>query len=202
MRKALSAFVRKNQIVNFDEYNFFEKLAILQKTPKDKILMRKIGNQVVKYLPHDYCQKVLNFLFGFKVSNTIDDVTWNEYIEVKDNWVYDKSQGKRVVQGKKKVPVVECDVTVTYTFVHPDGTIITRTVGGSHKQFHNPAVTRGMCKQAAISKSWTAVARTFGIGRDLETQPEDVTYDKIWNREEVIEVESSESSDIDPELKY
>lgn len=188
--------------MNFDEYDFFEKLAILQKTPKDKILTRKIGRQVIKYLPHDYCQKVLNFLFSFKVSNRIDEVTWNEYVEEKDNWKKDRSTGKSYVDGKKKVSVVECDVTVTYEFVHPDGTIITRTVGGSHKQFHNPAVTRGMCKQAAISKSWTAVARTFGIGRDLESQPEDVMYDKIWNEDTIIEVDSNEKSSVDPELKY
>lgn len=159
MLTALSQYVRSNIIQDFSQFNFYEKLSVVQKVPKDKIKTRDVGGKKISYLDYTYCQSVLNFLFNFHVSSFVESCEFLPGTSSKDKKYW------------------ECDVTVRFEFVHPDTKqVITRTVGGSHKLYISDAVTKGMAKQAAISKAWTAVAWTFGVGRNMRYAPEKV-YD-------------------------
>lgn len=169
-KQALSKYLRFDIVQDFEQFPFIAKLALVQKTPKDKIKSREIGGKMVKYLPHKYCKKVLNFIFNFKISNKAISSEYKEYL---------------TKAGKE---VVEAELTVEFTFIHPkDNTPIVRTVCATHKMFLNPALSRGQAKQAAMSKSWTLVAETFGIGQDL-VEEEDTDYDTLMkNSREPIE---------------
>lgn len=178
-KKALSNYLRFDIIENFEQFPFIPKLALCQKVPKDKIKSRKIGGKDVKYLSYKYCQKVLNFIFNFKISNKIVSSEYIKYTEEVDNYVWDDTQKKSIKKGKKNVEVIEADIVVEYSFIHPqDSTIISRTVSSAHKSYENKAISRGQVRQAALSKSWTAVAATFGIGQSLEEE-EETGYDAL-----------------------
>ena len=183
MKSALGSYLRKDEIVDFNQFSFMQKLALVQKIPKDKVKKLKVGkvkdeetgrwvDNYVPYLPHDYAQKILNFLFNFKVSNKVINSEYYEYIVKKPEYKYDNEKKKSVETGiMKDIKVVEAEVEVEFTFIHPsDGSIITRTVFASHKQYSNEATTRGMAKSAALSKSWTTVLATFGPGKNIEDQ--------------------------------
>lgn len=159
-KKTLSNYIRFDIVDDFNQFPFVGKLALVQKIPKDKIKSRDIGGKQVKYLPYTYCQKILNFLFNFKISNRIVKQEYYTY------------------PGKNGNSVIEAEATVEFEFIHPDGNVITRTIVSSHKQFPNAAVNRGHAMSAAISKAWTVVAGTFGIGNQLEEE-QDTQYDSI-----------------------
>lgn len=169
-KTALSKYIRFNTIQDFEQFDFIPKLSLVQKVPNDKVKSRDIGGKMVKYLPFKYCQKVLNFIFNFKISNRVISSEYKEY---------------QTKTAKGTSDVVEAEVTVEFTFVHPnDGSLIVRTVAATHKMYLNKAVSRGQAKQAAISKSWTTVAATFGIGQDLEEEPESEYDSLIRNTQE------------------
>lgn len=152
MRNVLSAYIQKGQIVEFDEFEYVKKLALVQTTPKRVVKTRTIKGNVVQYLEHKYCRKLLNFLFAFDIDSEVTQCDYHFYQE-------------KTSKGTKEV--VEADLLVKFTFHLPNGRSIIRTVASSHKQFPNPALTRGAARAAALSKSWTQVAKTFGIGDDL-----------------------------------
>lgn len=151
MQTALSAYIRKGEIRDFGQFSFYEKLALVQKIPRDRVKTRDVGGQKISYLEHAYCQQILNFVFNFEVSSYLEQC---EYMPGVSN---------------KGAKYWECDVTMRFEFIHPvTGNRIVRTVGGSHKLYESPAACKGFAKQAAISKAWTAVAGTFGIGKNLK----------------------------------
>lgn len=158
IRTALKEYVRTGQVQSFD-YDFVQKLALVQKTPKEFVKTRKVNGKDVPYLPHVYCRKLLNFLFDFNISTKVESSEYHFYQDL----VYNKDL-------KKKVPkdVVEADVQVQFLFTRPNGFQVVRTVTSSHKMYKNVAIGYGDAKKAAVSKAWTQVAKTFGIGDDIK----------------------------------
>ena len=60
---------------------------------------------------------------------------------------------------------------VKFTFFdHKNERTITRTVFAGHKGFENKATTKADVYKSALSKSYTVVARTFGIGSNLKEE--------------------------------
>lgn len=178
----LNDYVTKELVSDFSAVPVFAKLELLQKTPQQFIEERVIDGKVIHYVKHQYSKKCLNFIFNFHVSN---DVVKEEYIEYDEKF----KRKEPAAKGYKYIDdirhVIEAEATVKFTFFWPDGSTSCRTVKGSHKQYKNRAINRGHAMQAAISKCWTLVAATFGVGADLEddlykdskTDPEDDVID-------------------------
>jgi len=160
-----SAFFRDNEIVDFSKIAEYPKLCVIQTTPKDYIKTRSIKTRgravMLPYVDHYYAERALNFVFNFRVSNEIISHEFKEYSQE----YMDYSKRDKPVKRERDVTEAEC--MVKFTFVTNEGKEIIRTVYSSHKGYPNPATTRGDILKSAISKSWTAVARTFGIGADV-----------------------------------
>lgn len=151
-----------NRVLDFSGLPSHTKLAALQKTPKGFIKSRRIKNVDIPYVDHIYAEKCLNYVFNFKVSQEIVGTP---------EW----SSGS----SKKGTPFVECLIMVKFTFIHPEtDQEIVRTVASGHKLYLNEATTKADCLKSAFSKSWTVVAKTFGIGADLH-QKETEAYQKV-----------------------
>ena len=183
-KQLLNDYVTKELIADFSQVPIFVKLQILQKTPQQFIEERTIDGKVIHYVKHQYSKKCLNYTFNFKVSN---EVVKEEYIEYDEKFKRKEAAAKGYKYIDDVRRVIEAEATVRFTFVWPDGTTSIRTVKGSHKQYKNRAINRGHAMQAALSKSWTLVAATFGIGADLE---DDLYKDsKVDPEEDVIDGE-------------
>lgn len=189
-KSLLNAYVTSEQIGNFSEIPVYVKLELLQTTPKIFIKQREIAKgETYHYIDHTFSKKCLNFAFNFGVSN---EVTGEQYYEYDEEYSYQVKDAatKKMVWKKGTRHVIEAECTIKFTF-NWDGQQIIRTVHSSHKQFKNPAICRGDAMQAAVSKAWTKVAATFGIGADLEDDYYAKT--KPQKDEDVIDVESVET---------
>jgi len=169
---ARKEYLLDDKVRDFGQFPLVQKLAVCQTIEKFFVKSRKVGPVMVPYLPHQTAEKILNFVFNFRVSNEVlevhsDDST--QQTSYKDN---ETGEWK-----KKDSKAFDAWALVKFTFTTDNGDIITRTVVGTHKGFENPATSKHEAKKAAISKSWTVVARTFGIGTDLEKKEE-----AAWDR--------------------
>lgn len=153
-KELLSQYMRDDSVGNFGGIPMFEKLTMLQTVPDSFIKTREVGGKEIPYVTHEFAEKALNFVFNFRVSNEIK----NSKIE------------EIVLPSGKKCWEAECMVEFTFRLEHEEE--IKRTVFSSHRLFPNPAITRGDTLKSAISKSWTVVARTFGIGSNLAKMEE------------------------------
>lgn len=172
-KEAVNQYMVKNKIEDFTVLPFHEKLNLMQNTPAMFIKERKIGKTSVPYIEHSFAEKALNLAFNFNVSNEVVESGFREYEEA----YYDYQ-----TKEKKARKVTEAECMVKFTFKN-NGVDIVRTVYSSHKGFANPATTRGDVMKSAISKSWTVVARTFGIGADLKDK-EEKAINEIEQRED------------------
>lgn len=162
-------YLDDSKIGDFSAVPFYHKLAVLQRTPDRFVLTRTIGGNQIPYVAHQYAEKALNFAFNFRVSS-----------ELLDSKLETKTQKVSVRQPdgsfEKEDRVIHIGaVHVKFTFTLPDGGTIVRTVVSSHKAFENPATTPDDALKSAVSKSWTVVARSFGIGTDVNEPDEDVS---------------------------
>jgi len=142
-----NAYFASNMVGDFSKIEEYKKLTLLQNTPQIFIKSRVVGKIKVPYIPHEYAEKCLNFVFNFQVSSEILEH------EMKD-----------IVVGGKNT--VESMAVVKFTLGVGENKIV-RTVVSGHRSYANPATTRADALKSAISKAWTVVARTFGIGSNL-----------------------------------
>lgn len=164
VKEALGQYIRDGIICDFSSLPSYAKLQLLQNTPSDMIKQRSIGSTSVPYVPHWYAEKALNFVFNFNVSC---DVIKTEKIT-------------KTVNGKT---IYEAMAMVAFTFYDAkNDREIKRTVVGTHKGYQNPALTEFDSIKSAISKSWTIVARTFGIGSNLN-EPQAKAYQDVEKNE-------------------
>lgn len=164
-------YLVSGKLADFDAFPVFQKLAISQKIDKQYIKRRKVGGALVPYISHQTAEKILNFVFNFRVSN---EVLSSDLVESSSKKTYEKGDGST---GVKDSISYEASALVKFTFTYPDGTQIIRTVLGTHLMAQNKALPRQEAIKSAISKSWTIVARTFGIGAELE-QKESEAYNR------------------------
>jgi hypothetical protein len=163
---AINSWFLKNEISDWERIAPWEKLTLLQVTPGVFIKTRDVGGKKLPYVSHLFAEKALNFVFNFNISTElIGGSKFESYEEEVNEW----KNGK--VVGKKKTTVYEASVTVKFTFMDGDRAIV-RTVISGHKSYKNPATTKADCEKSAMSKAWTVVARTFGIGADIIPQEE------------------------------
>lgn len=163
---ARSKFINNGVIRDFGEYDFYDKLAVSQLIEKKFIKRRSIGGKMIPYLPHSTAEKILNFLFNFKVSNEVLEI---HSVEKMSKTSYQDKYGEWKQKDSKSY---DAWALVKFTFILNDGVSITRTVVGTHRSFDNIATSEHEAKKAAVSKSWVVVARTFGIGVELEEKAE------------------------------
>jgi len=169
------SYMEKGKLADFDAFPIWQKLAICQKIEKQFIKRRKIGAVQVAYLPHQTAEKILNFIFNFRVSN---EVLNTESVEKTSKKGYTDQNGDTKYKDQK---IYDAKATVKFTFTYLDGSQIIRTVLATHKMYDNVAISQYACEQSAVSKSWTIVARTFGIGSELEER-EDQSYQRAEKR--------------------
>lgn len=160
-------YLESRKIARFDEFDTFEKLAACQKIETKYIKKRKIGSAMIPYLPHTTAEAILNFIFNFRVSNEVLETKIVE--KVRKVATYGEN-GE--ITGKKDKVSYDAKALVKFTFTTPDGFQIIRTVMGTHIGYENPATSAFESEKSAISQSWTVVARTFGIGTELEKKEE------------------------------
>lgn len=160
----IKKYLDEDQIADFASVPFHYKLAALQKTPDKFVLSRKIGGNEIWYVSHQYAEKALNFAFNFRVSSEI----LNHSLDTKVQKVNVRDADGQSVQEDRITHIGAAHVKFTFTL--PDGGTIVRTVVSSHKAFSNPATTAEDALKSAVSKAWTVVARTFGIGTDVNDE--------------------------------
>ena len=177
-QEALKLYFEKNEIMDFAKIPSYAKLTLLQKTPKDFIRSREItaGNKKIQlpYIDHQYAEKALNFVFNFNISNEIIEQTleskqerYKKYDQYTKKWI----EGLRTVHNAR--------VTVRFKFFDErTSREIIRDVVSGHKGYENPATTESDTLKSAVSKEWTVVARTFGIGANI-AQKENDAYRKV-----------------------
>lgn len=184
----LNNYILNEKVRDFSQVSVYAKLELLQRTPAKFIEKREVGGKTVHYVPHQYSKTCLNFVFNFKVSN---EIVKEEYFAYKEEYMEKQKDGsyKKAVRD-----VVEAEATVKFYFTWQDGQETFRTVKSSHKQYANKATSRGDAMQAAISKSWTKVAATFGIGADLEDDLYAKKPDVIIEQEEEAPYEAPRKS--------
>lgn len=195
-RNVAMKWIKEDVIADFTQIPEWQKLSVLQTTPEEYILERKVGwdkgsDVMAKYVPHTYAKKALNFVFAFNISTEIINPAISDRKEkYKDYSTGQKSNtGKNVGVDKERAYVL-AEATVRFTFKLKDGSEIKRDVYTSHKGYPAGSLTRADMMKAAISKAWTQVAETFGIGAELERERESQELG-----EEPPEVEVSEVSD-------
>lgn len=171
-----SDFINNGTIKNFGDYDFYAKLAVSQVIEKKFIKKRNIGGTIIPYLPHTTAEKILNFLFNFRVSNEVLEV---HSITKMSKTSYKDKEGE---WKQKDTESYDAWALVKFTFVYPDGTTVIRTVIGTHKGYLNPATSEHEAKKSAISKAWVVVARTFGIGTEL-AEKEDEGANRAYKKQ-------------------
>ncbi len=163
----VQAYLDNNQVSDFSAVPFHAKLAVLQNTPSRYVLSRTIAGNQIPYVSHQYAEKALNFAFNFRVSSEI----LNHSLETKVQKVTVRDVNGNSTQEDRITHIGA--VHMKFTFTLPDGGTIVRTVVSSHKAFSNPATTPDDALKSAVSKSWTVVARSFGIGTDVNEVEDD-----------------------------
>lgn len=185
-------YLRMGAVSDFNSYEFVEKLALLQKTPKDKVRERKVGNEVIQYLPNEFCRRCLNFLFNFQVSMEILDKTVTSKKVNVPIMEWDDTVRKKVKKGEKQSTIFQASVTVRFKL--PNGLI--HDVFSTHKMYENNALADDDCVKAALSKAWTLLAKRFGIGDDLSD--EETIVDKEFAKQHAQEAFATEVIDSTP----
>lgn len=165
-----------NGIVDdFASVPFEAKLCILQVTPPKYIQKREVAGKEFKYIDHQYAKKCLNFAFNFNVSMEIKEQKLEKVTE--KYWDY-KHPSCKADQYGRKIPVAatrevfEATVVCGFTFKDKDGNEIKKDVISSQKQYPSAATNSGDCLKGAVSKAYTLVAATFGIGAELDIERE------------------------------
>ena len=155
-------YLNKGWVDKFADIEPYVKLTWLQNIPPQFIKMRPINNSVqCPYIPHEFAEKALNFIFNFNVSS---EIIWKD--------------------GRNDGKTFECEVEVKFTFNMPDGKQIIKTVFSGHRAYENKAITRADAYKAAVSKAYTVVARQFGIGsnvRDYDPNAKAKSFDEMEN---------------------
>lgn len=177
---SFNQYMLNNLVTDFTQLPFHHKLTALQVLPSGMVRKRVIGsaggrNIEAEYIPHEVAERALNFIFNFNVSQEIIRTEFEEFKEegMKKNW----STG---AMEKKTSIIYEALAEVKFTFITDTGTRITRTVISTHKGYKNPATSRKSVVSGAVSKSWSLVAKTFGIGSNINRKEEDA-YEQIRN---------------------
>lgn len=182
-RIALAAWVTRGQVTNFEDIPQWMKFTLLQKTPDQFVRFKPLTGKVkCPYVSHGYVEKALNFIFNFKISTEKVGETVFEVTE------------KKTQNGIKKI--YEAKVTIKFTFGTGENQIV-RTVIGTHKAYENDAVSKFDTEKSAYSKAWTVVARTFGIGADLEGR-EEKAYKAAEKDEDNVQVKVKEQAPAAP----
>lgn len=143
-------YLAKNIVNDFAKVPAYVKLTFLQSIPSDLILFRNIGGVDFPYIPHEFSEKALNFVFNFNINAEVVSKECSE---------------GSIKSGAKFIEVM---VEVKFTFWDGDREIV-RTVFSGHKGFENPATTKADAYKSALSKAYTIVARQFGIGSNVKT---------------------------------
>lgn len=179
----VGAWLEKDVVADWTQIPEWQKLSVLQTTPQKYILQRKVGwekgvgDVYAKYISHTYAKKALNFVFAFNISTEVINSTISDRKEIyKDYSSGQKSNTGKAIGVDKERAYVLAEATVLFTFKQKDGTEIKRTVYTSHKGYPAGSLTRADMMKAALSKAWTQVAQTFGIGAELERERE--TYEE------------------------
>lgn len=175
---ALALYFEQNEIGDFSKIPAYAKLTLLQTTPKIFIRTREInagGKKVqLPYIDHQYAEKALNFVFNFNISCEIMEQsleTKQEKFKKYDSYTQKWGEGLRTVYSAR--------ATVRFKFFDErTQREIVRDVVSGHKGYENPATTESDTLKSAVSKAWTVVARTFGIGADI-SQKENEAYRKV-----------------------
>lgn len=154
MVKAANAYINAGGVTNFAAFPLHDKMSAFARTPKKFVKTRSLGGVVVPYVEGVFAQKVLNFIFNFDISQEITDM---KLVEMS---IQTKNGAKKAHLGA---------VTCKFTFHDPrTGRDIIRTVRSSHQMFGSPATTPDDAIKAAISKSWTLAAKSFGLFADIK----------------------------------
>jgi len=145
--KMLQNYLEKGWVDNFQAIEPYVKLTWLQNIPAQYIKTRELTKTVrCPYIPHEFAEKALNFIFNFNVSS---EIVWKD--------------GRMTADGK----AFECEVEVKFTFKLPSGENIVKSVFAGHRSYTNAAITRADAYKSAASKAYTVVARQFGIGSNV-----------------------------------
>ena len=176
MVQAANDYMNLGAVANFGKWSLTDKLTVFAKTPKKYIKQRKIGPITVPYVEHQVAEKILGFVFNFQVS-----------AEVLDSKITEES-----INGKKSY-LGYCLVKFTFWDARTNREIV-RTVASSHRAYANPATTPADSLKSAISKSYTVVAKTFGLFSDIK---EEQAYDAIDAAAETGEIKQPPSKDFD-----
>lgn len=172
-------YLDKSIVGDFGQFKTYQKLAMLQKMDVKYFKEKSIGSSMVQYLPHQVAEKALNLAFNFNVDVEI----------IKDGVD---------TFGTAQKGGIEVTLQVKFTFKDGENTI-SRAVYSGHKQFRNNALTKADCYKAALSKAYTIVAKTFGIGsvvvsgkkETVTVQAEEQAYEQAEKNEPPEPVEKS-----------
>jgi len=166
MVKSANAYLKSGIVSNFSLFPLFDKMSLFSRTPKAWIKYRQVGGLSVPYVPGELSMKLLNYIFAFDISLEISDI---KLIETK---VQTKNGPKTAYQAA---------VTVKFTLHDPRSyRDITRMFRSSHQGFASPATTPDDFVKAAITKSWTLCAKSFGLLHDIkDTEKEEEIEQKV-----------------------
>ena len=139
-------YLNKDVINDFQALPSYARLTMLQSIPEAYIKSRDVGGKQVPYIDHFFSEKALNFAFNFHVN-----------VEVINS----------KVNAQPKYTEVNLQVRFTFYDERTEREIF-RTVFSGHKGYKNNAITEADVYKAALSKAYTVVARTFGIGSNIE----------------------------------
>jgi len=182
-KQMLVSYISNNKIADFGKISTYVKLSMCQNVKQwqgkhSVISKRSIGKKKVgkiwqeinvPYLKHQVSRKFLNFCFNFKISvRAIGEDKFSQYEEEYEKWDWVEEGGQK---SKKKVTdtriIFEATLVREYSFTDNNGNIFVRPVRASAKAYKNPATSMYSVIESAESKTWTKVAKTFGIGDDL-----------------------------------
>jgi len=170
MVKVANSYINNGSVADFSMFPLHHKMSVFARTPKKFIKTRQVGGITVPYVEGNYAMKVLNFIFNFDVSQEILET---KLVETK---ITTRNGPKTAYLGA---------VTCKFTF-HDPRTYrdIVRTVRASHQMFLSPATTPDDAIKAAITKSWTLAAKSFGLFSDIkDSEHEEAIENKVMNGE-------------------
>ncbi|HPO05754.1 MAG TPA: hypothetical protein PLQ36_01455 [Candidatus Gracilibacteria bacterium] len=186
VKDSANKYFVKKEVGNFSDFSFENKLTIMQNTNPRFIKTREVAGSQIPYIPHTYAEKALNFLFNFRITNKII----SKEITTRQVMVRNKKTG-----NMEPKTVYDCSVLVEFTFTFPNGEKETRQVFGTNRSYDNLATTPEDGFKKAASNSWVVVARTFGIGSDLDKR-EEIAYRRVEETQNKQESEMKASSNV------
>lgn len=190
--KVINAYLAKSVISDFSKIPTSLKLSYVQKTPEKFIKYREIAKgKEIPYIPHDYAERVLNFISNFRWGSEKIDSHITEYEITKT----------KIINGNKKTTtkkVWEAMVEMKI-WAHIDDHRVERYVATGHKMYENAAITRADAIQSAISKAYTKFARTFGVGANMIAD-EEKAYDRV--QANYVEVEDVDAGTLQKRKEY